>query len=496
MLKNVKLFMLTGVMIFLLIFSFIAAKTGWNFIQLKDPSTAHQILEAQGKSGNEDFDYAPVEEELVNPTFFSLMRELSDPEYAYGEESYLEAYAGHDARSEFQKKNFGLHMIAGSACLITGFFQFWPAFRRKNRKIHRVMGVLYVISAFTLGISSWIYLGNAGFETTFDSLAGNWALYILSSTEMLAICIAGFFLLRRQYAAHMGWMAISLGAFLTAPWQRYDWLMLSWLDTGQTFAMINGVVNTVLFTQGYFTAYWVMVMNRQSSPLNKTYNFEGFSLFAKTSVFSVTAIAVIATFVFYIGSNGIYGSELVGQSINFDLWDREQQIILADFSFLYPLFITLTLVMTTLSAYMMLNYRLHDGLAYLLGGVAIVIGLIELNWGVKIGYPTQYLSSGGSHYIGWSFLHIVFGILLIAGRYLRWNLLQVEWTMILWVLSLSMASLPLIASVSSLFEVFPKIYVDGGQSAILIVGGIMQGLVIIAIAVATHGPATKARNVH
>ncbi|RXJ71523.1 hypothetical protein CS022_20770 [Veronia nyctiphanis] len=355
--------MLTGIMAFMLVFGFIASMTGLNFIQLKDASSAHLVLAEKGNKNAEGFDYEPVEEELANPTYFNLLREASDPEYAYGDGSYLDAYSAHDERSNFEKKNFGIHMIAGSACLILAVFQFWPSFRRKHKKIHRVMGVLYVTAAFTLGINVWIFLVNAGVETTWDQLVGNWGLYILSSTEMLAICIAGFFLLKRQYGAHMGWMAVSLGSFLTAPWQRYDWLMLAWLDTGQTFQVINGAVDTVLYTQAYFTAYWVIVMNRQSSPEKPRFSFEGLSSGASRSILGVTLLAVVTTFVFYTGSNGLFDSELVGQSMNFSMFEKEQQVLFGDNTFLFPLFIILALGMTTLSAYMLLNYQQYDAKA-------------------------------------------------------------------------------------------------------------------------------------
>ncbi|RXJ71524.1 hypothetical protein CS022_20775 [Veronia nyctiphanis] len=121
--------------------------------------------------------------------------------------------------------------------------------------------------------------------------------------------------------------------------------------------------------------------------------------------------------------------------------------------------------------------------------------MIELMWGAQIGYPTEFISSGGSHYLGWGLLHCIFGALVMVAHHFRWDILQVEWTLMTWVLSLSMMTLPLFASFSSIFGVFPELYVDGGHSNVLLIGGIMQGLFIIAMAVAIHGPATQARNI-
>ncbi|MFD2176851.1 DUF2306 domain-containing protein [Veronia pacifica] len=493
MLKNAKILMLASIMSFMLVFGFIASMTGWNLVQLKDVTRANEAL--YENTTPEEFDYSEIESEIVNPTLFKLFRLLSSSEWAYGVGSYLEAYIAHDLRSDFEKINLGFHMFCGSACLILGVFQFWPAFRRKHRKIHRVMGSIYALCALALGLSVWVYLIYAGMDGTYDQLVGNWGLYILSGTEMFALFMAFYALKKRQYAQHLGWMAITLGSFLTAPWQRYNWMMLAWMDTGHTHQVINGAVDTVLYTQAYLTAYFVMVANRQASPTNTAFVFEGYSQVFKRNIMTITALGVLTMFMFYAFSEGNFSSDGYGKLVNTDLLTREREVLFGSGSILVSLFALLTVGMMLVSGYMIIAYRKHHSLAYLLGAMCIAIAMIELTWSHEIGYPTVHLSSGGSHYFGWGILHLLFGSMIVFAAIRRYELLLTEWTVMTWVLSFMPVGALWLSPIFSFIDVIPHAYIEGGHTSVLLNGGVMQTLFLIAMVLAIYGPATQARKV-
>ena len=474
------------------IFSHVAVTTAISFITLKDSSHAHSILSQNDSDAVPDVTYyETLERELANPTLFSIFRKLSSPDWAYGENSYLqEAYVVHDDRSDFEKKNFGIHMIFGAICLLTAFFQFWPYFRKRYRKIHRILGSMYIISAFGLGISVWIFLIKAGMETTYDGIVGNWGLYLLSGTEMVAVAMAIRGLLKKQYGLHLGWMAISLGSFLTAPFQRYIWFMIAYFNPEQPHKIANGAVDTSLFTIAYLAAYGVFVLNRHYSRDHAGRVAPSNNRLRSWMICVATAVGVLTMWFTYGPTHTFADSAAFSSMINLEYLKTEVAVVLSSGVGLasYSLLVSASMVM---GAMWMLNKSIHVRLLCALALANIAMGVIEVLWGVRIGMPTEFLNTGGSHYLMWGTLHLLFGILLLVGLVKGLHGLTHEWVVMTWILSFLPVGTAILVHTAMPYLGVPTEYIEGGHSYVLLQGGSMQTLFLLAMLAAIYGRYTQ-----
>lgn len=204
------------------------------------------------------------------PAWVNLMARLSSGDYAYGEDGLQETEIYYFSMSETRRTVLSTHMMLGMVLMTAGFFQFWPAFRRRFRKTHRVLGVAYVLAAFASMTLSGIHLVNAGIANTFNTYVFHVGLWVMLVGVVVSVSMAGIALLRKDIARHLGWQALGFGFLMTAPVQRIDWLALSTVAGDASFNEMNILVNTILFVQVTLAAYWLFRVNRDSSPLRAT----------------------------------------------------------------------------------------------------------------------------------------------------------------------------------------------------------------------------------
>lgn len=69
---------------------------------------------------------------------------------------YLQGYRSPSFGSTFFRNQFFVvvHLVGGTAALLTGPFQFWPGFREKNMRLHRLLGKVYLIGGVLVGFSA------------------------------------------------------------------------------------------------------------------------------------------------------------------------------------------------------------------------------------------------------------------------------------------------------------------------------------------------------
>lgn len=98
------------------------------------------------------------------------------------------------------------HISGGLIALIIGPFQFWPAFRNRYLKIHRVMGLTY-ITAILIGTISSINLA----LTTGIAVHWTWALslIVLALAWISTTGMAFRFILLKRIQMHKEWMVRS-----------------------------------------------------------------------------------------------------------------------------------------------------------------------------------------------------------------------------------------------------------------------------------------------
>lgn len=206
------------------------------------------------------------EARAVIPFWMNLIARIESSQYVHGSDSLMEAERHYYAMAEKKRHVLSTHMLLGVVLMATGFLQFWPAFRRKHRTAHRILGVVYGLTAVTsMSMSSYYLLHTevADVYSQFAFFSGLWALVVLS---LFSLSMATWSLLRRDIAAHLGWQALAFGCFLTAPTQRILWISLSPFSGGATFNEVNIAVNVLLLPLSFFIGYVLFVANRNSSP--------------------------------------------------------------------------------------------------------------------------------------------------------------------------------------------------------------------------------------
>lgn len=99
-----------------------------------------------------------------------------------------------------------LHITAGGGALILGPLQFWERLRTKNWKLHRVIGILYLLAILASGTCAVIL----AFTTAY---AVNWAyafsLQVWVSVWISASFIAWWTAIKRKFKLHKEWMTRS-----------------------------------------------------------------------------------------------------------------------------------------------------------------------------------------------------------------------------------------------------------------------------------------------
>jgi uncharacterized membrane protein len=493
--------------LFVLVYSLNSANTGINIIKNNDVTHAYDAL-VNIATSEHDLNTPQVvsqisqaESEITNGLYFKAIRELSSVEYAYGEGGYIEQYIVNNNKTAVEKKNFGFHIICGAICLIMGFFQFWPYFRRKFRTMHRVFGSVFIVSGLALCISVLFYLNWSGPETTYEALTGYAGLYVLTGVTLMSMGTSIFYLFKRQYNKHMGWMSITLGSFLTAIFQRYDWLVVAAMDTGQTHAVMNGLVDAILYTQAYVIAYLIFFMNRHYSPLRKNHTpLSRLSSMKKYGMIALSVLGSLSVFHYYVFTQGMADSSVVLSVINEAAFIKETAVIFNQESMLPFMFAVLSSLMMGLGAFLVITPQsLTQGAHYkhsLYSLAGAGLAAIEISWGLNIGYPTMLNSPGGGHYVLWGILHLGFSAAVLYASLTNKQSLLKEWITMLWIMSFFSVTIFWMSGGLSLFDVVPPHYVESRHLSVLLAGGASAVVFLLAMRSAIHGNATAERAIH
>lgn len=99
-----------------------------------------------------------------------------------------------------------LHITAGGGALILGPFQFWERFRTNNWKLHRIVGVLYLLAVLASSLCAVVL----AFTTAY---AVNWP-YAFSLQVWVTVWISSSFIawhaaIKKKFKLHKEWMTRS-----------------------------------------------------------------------------------------------------------------------------------------------------------------------------------------------------------------------------------------------------------------------------------------------
>lgn len=98
------------------------------------------------------------------------------------------------------------HITAGGGALVLGLVQFWPKLRNFSWKIHRMLGILYLLAILVSSLCALVL----AFTTAYGvSWAYAFSLQIWVSVWISSTVIAYYAALKRKFSLHKEWMVRS-----------------------------------------------------------------------------------------------------------------------------------------------------------------------------------------------------------------------------------------------------------------------------------------------
>ncbi|MDX1497893.1 MAG: DUF2306 domain-containing protein, partial [Salinisphaeraceae bacterium] len=334
---------------------------------------------------------ANTPEAEVLPFWINLIARLESSEYVHGSDSIMQTEQHFYAMGETKRTVLSTHMMLGLVIMATGFFQFWPAFRRKHRRMHRVLGVAYIAAAFASMSMSGYYLVNNPIADTYNEFVFYIGLWVLLVISLLSISIAGFAIFKRNIALHLGWQALAFGCFLSAPIQRALWVGLAPVSDGVSFNETNMLVNVSLYAFCWLSAYLLFYLNRNSSSLRgESAEPATVKPVLQLGVGSLFLGLWVITLLFYLVWPGLAGSEFIQRLVPTTAVQWHDSIMGSPPD--WVLMVALTLLLLAGSRLLLASSGAKDigkGTVTVLLAAALTITAIYLSWGSELGWSTH-----------------------------------------------------------------------------------------------------------
>lgn len=343
------------------------------------------------------------------PLWMRVVASNSSDEYTYSSDSVAEVEAHYQGMSAPKRTVLSTHMMLGLVIMATGALQFWPAFRRKHRKLHRISGAAFIAAAFGSMSMSGYHLITTPVEhiyTQFIFATGLWFALVWS---IGSIFVSIWALAKKKYALHVGFMASAFAMYLTAPIQRSMWVGLAPFGEGRTFNEMNMAVTSSLFGLCFLLGYGLFYVNRASSPLRKQIPQAPESKYGRLSIWLSAIAAITCTLLFFGIQNGLGQANYAAALLIPSAIEWHDQI----FADARPLLLCLSLSILIAGCAMGLSAP-REKLASMrkLHGLVVISGLascaILMSWGIELGLPSKTVIMGGTLYWFASVLILLF----------------------------------------------------------------------------------------
>ncbi|REG94620.1 DUF2306 domain-containing protein [Algoriphagus antarcticus] len=154
--------------------------------------------------------------------------------------------------SNLWNAGFYTHIILGGFALLIGWVQFPKAFRDRNRKLHKRIGMAYVTAAFFSSLAG-IYIGLYATGGTV-SIIGFISLGII---WLLTSMMGWFTAKKHNYDAHEDWMIFSYAACFAAVTLRI-WLPILIIIHQGDFEPAYRIVAWLCWVPNMLVAYWIV----------------------------------------------------------------------------------------------------------------------------------------------------------------------------------------------------------------------------------------------
>lgn len=238
--KISSLFWIIGLLV-VAMYGFLAFNSGVKLSPLTNPTTdSATVVTRIIQQADQQQTIVDADLDQVIPTWAKLSAAAGSEQFTYGSDSVADTLHHYHQMQSQQKQALSIHMMLGSVLMVCGILQFWPAFRKKYPKTHRVIGGVYIVTAMLSMSMSIYHLIHTGPDKTYGEFAFFFGLWFLAIGAITSILLAIYYIKKRDIVKHMGWQALAFGFFLTAPIQRLNWITLSYfLAPYTTFNEMN-----------------------------------------------------------------------------------------------------------------------------------------------------------------------------------------------------------------------------------------------------------------
>lgn len=408
--------------------------------------------------------------------YIAALANLTSPAYAYGAQGLSEPlvhYADMPASGGYA---LALHNTMGGLLMVFGALQFWPALRRRYPRWHRGFGMVYVVAAVIAMLAAMTYLTLTPIALIYDTFTFYVGLWFLATGVLVSIGLSMWHLRRREIAQHQAYMAISYGFLLTAPVQRYLWLLAGMIDPELRQLEGNFAVTAGLIPGSLLIAYGLFTINRlYQERRTEAQTGRALAAFPRAaalgrafawSLLPLLALAIVATLQHFLLSPGL--AAYVGDSglIPAGVIAIDQQVIAADSGGRLAFVIA---TCTGLGLGIALLWRHATGrqpagvmAGWVLVACTAVAGVVMSRWGVEIGMPSFATLAGGATWLFGGITCLLLAAMLawaLRARAAGWT---GEWSLFAVITLLGAPSFyllfPLLASAG-----IPLEYVEGGH---------------------------------
>lgn len=397
-----------------------------------------------------------------------------------------------------------LHVLLSVFCVMFGALQFWPGFRKRFMKAHRIIGMTYVATAPVATLIALFYLALTPPQHIYDHLVAWIALWIFGVLAIVAIVMAMLALKARRLFEHQAWMALSFGCLLVAPLLRLDWALLVPLFPGIDQETLNLVTVGMMLPECLLIAYALILINRQN-PRAMTQRkpaalaLAGAALFlrARPALMTAALVFAISNGLFYFVAQGMAGVSSAASLMPAALIAREHDIFST-----HPLLLTVFALSISLAfpAAVRAFARLLQavpGTTADIGAAAPLLALVAglsaclLGWQIGLAPNNRWLSGGTLYMVNGLVISGFSLMLLAAARNGRIAQAKESLTFLLCLLPFPTLFIVTLLTLGQI--TLPADYIAAGQGYVIPVG-FSGGLLFLAMLCVVHGQATREYN--
>lgn len=321
------------------------------------------------------------------------------------------------------------HIFTGVACMLLGGWQFWPAFRKRFMRLHRVIGGIYIVTVPISVLLSFAYLTVTAPHNLYTRLTAWVALWLFGTVALFSVAAAVHALRQRRIHEHMGYMALSFACMLVAPILRLNWVMLAWLFPHIDQETLSLVTMGIMMPECLLIGYGLIQVNRQyeramtrRTPSDLTRTVQQAFLRAMPLWYALAWGALLISVVHFGAGLGMSSTDSAHKLVNTALLERESEVLQAHplMRNVFALSAGLALLLGLHLFNRMLNLTPSQAHAQPLRGAAKAVLALSLLAGTSATYlgwhiglaPAQQWLSGGTLYTTNGLLILAFSGLL------------------------------------------------------------------------------------